>query len=392
MNSSKGRKHGNQDRILEQQEETMTTTTNPLPPVTRRTAMKAGFAAAAAAAGLIPVRTYAASTVTFLGWQGYDDPIVYDGYIKSKDITLNTTYIGNNDEIVTKLRSGGLGSIDLVTPYMGYIPLMVKLGILQPVDRAKVPNLEKVIPLFLNDPNLNPGGVLHAVPFTWGSGPMLYDPAVVKSPPESWMDLMKPEYTGKVVMMDDPLGNMMLAAIINGAKMPTQLTPDELEKAIDLLIAIKKQSRALTVSWGDMADALSRGDAVITFSGWETIKKFCADKGKTVEYTFPKEGTFAWLDSYCIAKDAPNLDAAYDLANRAIDVDPQVRLAENAIQAIVNKEAVAKLKPDIKALYPYDSIEDFGKKAGFYAFPPTEPGDFATFQQWMKSYERFKSA
>ncbi len=370
----------------------MTTTTNPLPPVTRRTAMKAGFAAAAAAAGLIPVRTYAASTVTFLGWQGYDDPIVYDGYIKSKDITLNTTYIGNNDEIVTKLRSGGLGSIDLVTPYMGYIPLMVKLGILQPVDRAKVPNLEKVIPLFLNDPNLNPGGVLHAVPFTWGSGPMLYDPAVVKSPPESWMDLMKPEYTGKVVMMDDPLGNMMLAAIINGAKMPTQLTPDELEKAIDLLIAIKKQSRALTVSWGDMADALSRGDAVITFSGWETIKKFCADKGKTVEYTFPKEGTFAWLDSYCIAKDAPNLDAAYDLANRAIDVDPQVRLAENAIQAIVNKEAVAKLKPDIKALYPYDSIEDFGKKAGFYAFPPTEPGDFATFQQWMKSYERFKSA
>lgn len=370
----------------------MTTPINHLPPLTRRTAMKAGFAAAAAAAGLIPVRTYAASTVTFLGWQGYDDPVVYDGYIKSKDITLNTTYIGNNDEIVTKLRSGGIGSIDLVTPYMGYIPLMVRLGILQPVDRAKVPNLEKVIPLFLNDPNLNPGGVLHAVPFTWGSGPMLYDPAVVKSPPESWMDLMKPEYTGKVVMMDDPLGNMMLAAIINGAKMPTQLTPAELEKAIDLLIAIKKQSRALTVSWGDMADALSRGDAVITFSGWETIKKFCADKGKTVEYTFPKEGTFAWLDSYCIAKDAPNLDAAYDLANRAIDVDPQVRLAENAIQAIVNKDAVAKLKPDIKALYPYDSIEDFGKKAGFYAFPPTEPGDFATFQEWMKSYERFKSA
>ncbi len=361
-------------------------------PVTRRTAMRTGLAAAAAAAGLIPVRTYAATTVTFLGWQGYDDPVVYDDYIKSKDITLNTTYIGNNDEIVTKLRSGGIGSIDLVTPYMGYIPLMVRLGILQPVDRAKIPNLEKVIPLFLNDPNLNPGGVLHAVPFTWGSGPMLYDPAVVKSPPESWMDLMKPEYTGKVVMMDDPLGNMMLAAIINGAKMPTQLSAGELEKAIDLLIAIKKQSRAVTVSWGDMADALSRGDAVITFSGWETIKKFCADKGKKVEYTFPKEGTFAWLDSYCIAKDAPNLDAAYDLANRAIDVDPQVRLAENAIQAIVNTDAVSKLKPDIKALYPYDSIEDFGKKAGFYAFPPTEPGEYTTFQEWMKSYERFKSA
>jgi hypothetical protein len=121
--------------------------------------MKTGLAAAAAAAGLFPVRTYAAATVTFLGWQGYDDPLVFDGWTTSKEITLNTTYIGNNDEIVTKLRSGGLGTIDLVTPYMGYIPLMVKLGILQPVDRARVPNLEKVIPLFLNDSNLNPGGV-----------------------------------------------------------------------------------------------------------------------------------------------------------------------------------------------------------------------------------------
>ena len=362
--------------------------------LSRRSAMKTGLAAAAAAAGLIPVRTYAASTVTFLGWQGYDDPLVYDGWTKSKDITLNTTYIGNNDEIVTKLRSGGIGSIDIVTPYMGYIPLLAKLDIIQPIDKSRVPNLAKMIPLFLNDANVNPGGVLHSVPFTWGSGPMMYDPAALPTPPESWKDLLKPEFTGKVVMMDDPLGNMMLAALIaTDAKVPTLLSAAQLEATIDFLIAIKKQSRAVTVSWGDMADALSRGDAIVSFSGWETIKKFCADKGKTIEYTFPKEGTFAWLDSYCLAKDAPNLDVAYEICNRVIDVEPQKRLAENAIQAIVNIDAIAALDPAIRGIYPYDSIEDFGKKAGFFAFPPTEPeGDFVTFQQWLKSYERFKSA
>ena len=364
------------------------------PPLSRRSAMKAGLAAAAAAAGLVPVRSYAASTVTFLGWQGYDDPLTFDGYVKSKDITLNTTYIGNNDEIVTKLRSGGIGTIDIVTPYMGYIPLLAKLDLIQAIDRSKVPNLAKLIPLFLNDANINPGGVLHSVPFTWGSGPMMYDPAALPTPPESWNDLLKPEFTGKVVMMDDPLGNMMLAALIaTDAKSPTMLTSAQLEATIDYLIAIKKQSRAVTVSWGDMADTLSRGDAIVSFSGWETIKKFCADKGKKIEYTFPKEGTFAWLDSYCVAKDAPNLDVAYEICNRVIDVGPQKRLAENAIQAIVNTEAVAALDPAIRALYPYDSIEDFGKKAGFFSFPPTEPeGELTTFQQWMKSYERFKSA
>ena len=49
--------------------------------------------------------------------------------------------------------------------------------------------------------------------------------------------------------------------------------------------------------------------------------------------------------------------------------------------------------PAIRALYPYDSIEDFGKKAGFFAFPPTEAdGKLATFSDWLKAYERFKTA
>lgn len=363
--------------------------------LSRRTALKGGFAAMAAAAGLVPVRSFAAGgTVTFLGWQGYDTPITFDDFTKSKGITMNTTYIGNNDEIITKLRSGGIGQIDVVTPYMGYIPLMVKLDIIQEIDTSRVPNLEKMIPLFRNDPNVNVNGKLYGVPFTWGSAPMMYDPAVIPKAPESWQDLFKPEYAGKVGMMDDPLGNLMLAAkLATDAKVPTQLTPEQLDKTIDFLIAVKKVSRVVAVSWGDLADAMARGDVAITFSGWETIQKFAADKGKVIAYTYPKEGTYAWLDNYCIAKDAPNLDAAYELCNRVIDVAPQKWLAENPVQAIVNKEAIDALDPKIRGLYPYDSIEDFGKRAGFYAFPPTEPdGNLTTFSDWLKAYERFKTA
>ena len=97
-------------------------------------------------------------------------------FLKDKGITLNTTYIGNNDEIVAKLRGGGIGSIDIVTPYMGYIPLLVKLDLIQPIDVSRVPNLEKVMPIFRNDPNINVDGKLYGVPFTWGGGPMVYDP------------------------------------------------------------------------------------------------------------------------------------------------------------------------------------------------------------------------
>jgi spermidine/putrescine-binding protein len=367
-----------------------------LAPLTRRQfAMAASAVGGLAAAGLPWRPAEAATAITFLGWQGYDEGLFADSFMADNDLTLNTTYIGNNDEIVTKLTSGGIGSIDIVTPYMGYIPLMVEAGLVDPIDEAKVPNLAKVLPLFRDDANINVDGVLYGVPFTWGSAPMMYDPAVIPEAPVSWQDLFKPEYKGKVGMMDDAIGNIMLAAVIaTDAPIATQLTPEQLKQAIDFLIELKTaQARLLAVSWGELADALARGDVVITYSGWETIKKFAADKGKAIEYTYPQEGTFAWLDNFCIAKSAPNSDIDHALCNKIIDVPAQLKMGNESLQGIVNEEAIAQLDPDAAALYPYDDMAAFGEKAKFYAFPPLEPdGSLATFDDWLEEYQRFKSA
>ena len=69
---------------------------------------------------------------------------------------------------------------------------------------------------------------------------------------------------------------------------------------------MKKQSRIIAASYGDMADAMARGEIVITFNGWEVMVNMAEKKGKKIAYTYPKEGTFGWCDSYCIVKDAPN--------------------------------------------------------------------------------------
>src|SRR5262249_3077803 len=152
-----------------------------------------------------------------------------------------------------------------------------------------VPNLKNCLEVFRDNSNVIVNGTRYSVPFTWGSAPMMYNPAVTGGVPEAWADLWKPEYKGKVGMMDDPLGNMMLAAMLaTDAKSATHLTKEQIKQTVDYLIKLKKeQARLVAVSWGDLADALARGDVVITFSGWETIKKFCADKGKAIEYVYP---------------------------------------------------------------------------------------------------------
>ena len=359
---------------------------------TRRAFLKGAAATGVLATTGLPARA-AQTEVTFVGWQGYDQGLSADDFLQKQDIALNTTYIGNNDEIIAKLTAGGLGQIDLVTPYMGYIPLMTLAGLLEPIDESLVPNLANVIEPFKSDSNLFVDNVRYGVPFTWGSAPMIYNPATLPEPPAGWNALLEPRYKNRIGMMDDPLGNIMDGALaVTDAEVVTQLTSDQLEKTIDFLIAMKKQSRLYASSWGELADALARGDIDVTFSGWEAIKKFAADKGTAVEIHFPVEGTHAWLDNYCIAKDAPNREIAHELANQILSVDAQLEVGDGSLQGIVNPEAIAKLGAS-KEVYSYDDMDGFAEKANFYAFPPLEKTDgLTTWEDWQDAYQRFRSS
>jgi len=349
----------------------------------------AGALACLALAGRSPVA--AATSVTLVGWEGYDKPL--EAYLKQHNIALDSTYIGDSNQIISKLTSGGVGRNDLVTPNVTYVPLLVKLDTLAAVDESKVPNLKNVHPFFLRNPSIRIDGKLYAVPYVWGGVPMMYDPAAMPSKPQSWADVLKPEFKGKVSMLDN-LNNIQLAArVVTDAKIPTRLTPEQLKAAVDFLIKVKAQTRVLATSYGDMADALARGEAVITFNGWEVVVKKAADKGKKIAYVYPKEGTFGWMDCYCIVKNAPNRDVAHGLANEALTAAVQLKAGNDELLGILNTDAIKQLPEDKRKLYPYDDLEGFSRSVGFFPVAPLEPeGGIATFDDWKKEYLRFKNA
>src|SRR5215475_403360 len=364
--------------------------------VSRRDAMKGAAALGTlAATGLAGRPASAATTVSMFGWQDYDAGLRVGDFLKREDIDVTFTGIGNNDEIISRLAAGGAGQIDIVTPYMGYIPFLAASELIEPIDESLVPNLKNVPEVFRNDSNVIVNNVRYSVPFTWGSAPMAYDPAVIPTAPESWKDILKPEYKGKVGMADDPIGNQMLAAILaTDAQVPTMLTQDQLNQATEFLIKLKKdQVRQLAVSWGDLANAMGRSEIVITYSGGEFMKKFVGDAGKKIELVYPKEGTFAWFDSFCIAKGAPSREAAHKCANQALSVEGQVALTEKNFQGIMVQAAIDKLSPELKGLYPYDNMSEFQKKAKFFPMPPLKPdGVHASYDDWTAAYQRFKAA
>ena len=71
-----------------------------------------------------------------------------------------------------------------------------------------------------------------------------------------------------------------------------------------------------------------------------------------------------------------------------------MHIGDELIQGIVNQKAIEALKPERRALYPYDDIEGFGKKAQILRLPAVRARGRPTPQwsDWQAEYERFKTA
>jgi spermidine/putrescine-binding protein len=357
-----------------------------------------GFVVGAAAitAGIATgLRPASADTqVVWVGWQGYDEPLKLGSFLKDNGISLATTYINTNEEIITRLQAGGAGQTDLITIYFGHIPILVAADLLEPIDESKLPGIKDVFPEFLNVDPIRRDGKLYAMPFTWGTLSMIYDPAAVPKP-TSWKDCLKEEFKGKVSLVDDATGLLATwAPIVTGTKTPTRVTMDELKKTVDFLIEIKKNhARTLASSYGEATDMFARGEVVTSAIGWDAMVGFAAAKQKKLDFAIPEEGVMVFMDTVAIPKGAPHLDLAYKMLEQCISPEGQKHIADTLTQAVITKAAVPLIDAKNREIYQYDNLASLFEKARFYPFWPLEPeGDFVTHDQSQEEYQRFLKA
>jgi spermidine/putrescine-binding protein len=359
-----------------------------------RRSFVAGAAALTAgiATGLKPA--FADTQVVWVGWQGYDEPLKLGSFLADNGISLATTYINTNEEIITRLQAGGAGQTDLITIYFGHIPILVAADLLEPIDESKLAGIQAVFPEFLNVDAIRHDGKLYAIPFTWGTLSMIYDPAAAPKP-TSWKDCLKDEYKGKVSLVDDATGLLATwAPIVTGTKTPTRITMDELKKTVDFLIEIKKNhARTLASSYGEATDMFARGEVVTSAIGWDAMVGFAAAKDKKLDYVIPDEGAMVFMDTLAVPKGAPHPDLVYKMLAQYISAEGQKHIADTLTQAIITKAAVPLVDEKNRQIYSYDDLGSLFQKARFYPFWPLEPeGDYITHDQSQEEYQRFLKA
>mgnify|MGYP003382542242 CR=1 FL=1 len=274
-------------------------------------------------------------------------------------------------------------------------PPVLEGGLLEPIDPAKIAQFGDLVPQFNAQQAIRYQDQLYGVPWNWGSLPLMYDPAAVAAPPESWLDIKKPEFKGKVAMVDDPLGNLLIwGTVVTGKPMGTLLTREELAKVIDELIDIKKNhARAFFATYGDMSDAFARNEVTVSAIGWEAVAVWTKAKGKEIKYTIPKEGTGMFMDCLCIPKDAPNAELSYKMINHVISPEPQKIFATEQSAGITNLKAVPLLSAELTQSYNYADLDNFMQKARLQPVPPSEyDGTTASYDDFLTEYARLQKA
>jgi spermidine/putrescine transport system substrate-binding protein len=344
--------------------------------------------------GGTPAVPQASGAIDFLSWEGYDLPNAMKAWKKEHGVTVNPTYIGNHNDIQARLKgAGGSSGFDLITYYQGYRPLYDALEILEPLDPDKLPNLAGMIPFFGGENKnfwIGTDGTRTGVPWTWGGMGITYDTAVEEEP-TTYDVLLEPRLKGKVITVDDTIGNFTQAAHVLGFDV-ARMTEDQFSQVQDYLRQIIAQTKGIAPSYGDYTTRLVAGDATMGFNGWAAVDQFARDAGKdTIKTVLPKEGGMSFCDAYAIPPGADNVDTAHAWINEAIS--PEVNAAANAelIAGVTVTGAIDLLPKNIRSLYPYDDLDSFLAQAPLYNNPPNESDEFVTIDRVLSAWQELKA-
>ena len=247
-------------------------------------------------------------------WTEYFPQDMLDCFELVYGIKLNRDEYSSNEEMYAKVSAGGT-AYDLVQPTDYIVPLMIRQGLLQEYDQAKLPNLKNIDTGWL-DKSFDPGNK-YSVPYLAGTDAIVVNTDAVDNVPQSWADLWKPEYAGKMVFIDDSRAVIGITLLTLGYDVNTT-DPAQLDEAKAKLAELVANIKVFDSD--SPKTALIAGDADLGMV-WTGEAYIANQENPAIQYIYPTEGPILWQDNFVMLKDAAHADAAYAWLNYMMQGD-----------------------------------------------------------------------
>jgi spermidine/putrescine-binding protein len=290
------------------------------------------------------------TTLNLYAWSEYVPQQLLDDFSAKYGITVNYDTYSSNEEMLAKLQAGASG-YDVIIPSDYTVAIMIKQGMLEPIDVSKLTNFKNLDTRFTNR-DYDPGNK-YTIPYQWGTTGLIYDKTLVPSEPKSWADLWDPAYNGRLVLLDDEREVMGMALEVLGFdRNSTNAT--ELNQAEQKLIELKPNILKFDSDAPETAIISGEAWAGLVYNGNASL---ALAEDPNVEYICPTEGCTIWFDNLAIPKGAPHKDAALLFLDWVLDAQESILITKEFPYSNPNKAAVDLLKTDDPELY--DSYMSF---------------------------------
>ena len=281
-----------------------------------------------------------AGEVNLLTWEGYADDSFIKDFEKASGCKVSATYVGSNDDFAPKLSAGG-GVYDLISPAIDTSPVLIRAGLVDPIDLSKVKRYNEIYAKFRTAPALRKDGKTYGVPFSWGSIPFMYRTDKIKTPPKSLQELWSAKYKGKIALWDDKSAIYVASRVLGNMDI-YNLSDAQLEAAKKKLIEQKPLVRKYWSTAGELVDLYTNGEVWIsnTWGGYQS--SLLAEQKIPVKEFIPEEGAEGWVDSWMIVKGTPNEECVYKFINMAISEQGQCGMSNVNGYSSTNQVAAKK--------------------------------------------------
>lgn len=246
-----------------------------------------------------------APRLRLLIWRDYLDPEVLAYFARTYGVALEITYFENNSELKQRFAAAP-ADYDLIMPSDYVVDRLIKQGLLAPLNKARVPNLGYVTPIFFRSPYDRE--LVYSVPLFYSTLGVVFNSEYLRHIPRTFR-LQSPNHEenlllhGYRALLDEPRVSLT-AALMDDGHGPNDATAATLAQVTDRLIGDTK-ALGLRFLASDLPKAVENNQITLAVC-WSGAAGVALFRNPSIRFVLPDGPNVVQVDSFVIPRTSPH--------------------------------------------------------------------------------------
>lgn len=286
-------------------------------------------------------------------WDGMFPQEVLNQFEEQTGVKIHYSNFDYDEDMLAKLEESGGGDYDLVIADDYIIELAISEGLVQKLDKSKLPNFQNINSLYQGQ--FYDEKDEYTVPYGSGIPLIVYDPEIIGFEITSYEDLWNPALSNNLAL----IGNYR---VINGIALKTMGESfntedlDTIQKAGDKLLKLAPNVRV--ISDNNTQDFLISGEVGAGFLYTSQVT-MALTANPNLKVAYPKEGLGFGIMAGFVPSKAPNSEAAHAFLNYILEPEVSADCFEHIGYYCTNKAAEEYISEEVKEMIVLpDSVKE----------------------------------